>query len=63
LIRKTEIRAIFTTGRKASVLFEKYVKTDTPQFALPSTSAANARMKAADLAEQYRMIRYYAEKD
>ncbi len=63
LVRSSDIRVIFTTGRKASDLFEKYVKTDTRHIALPSTSAANARMKLADLAERYRMIRDYAEKD
>ena len=63
LVKKTEVRAIFTTGRKASDLFEKYVKTDMRHIALPSTSAANARMKKADLVLYYRMIRDYAEKD
>lgn len=63
LIQKTEVRVIFTTGKKAADLFAKYTNTETRHIALPSTSAANARMKKADLVEKYRIVRDYAEKD
>ena len=57
LIGKTEIRAVFTTGRKAGSLYRKYIKTDLPHYELPSTSAANAAMRTEDLIRYYRKIR------
>ena len=56
LIGKTKIRAIFTTGSKSGSLYEKYIHTGLPHYALPSTSAANARMKTDDLLKYYSKI-------
>ncbi len=61
LAAKTRIRAVFTTGRKASVLYEKYVTADLVHIGLPSTSAANASMRIEDLEREYMRIREYAE--
>ena len=63
LAEKTGITAVFTTGRKASELFERHVRTRLKHIALPSTSAANARMRMEDLKREYQVIRDYAEKD
>ena len=57
LIADTRIQAVFTTGRKASTLYERYIKTDTAHYPLPSTSGANASMRMDDLLEHYRIIR------
>ncbi len=62
LLGKTQIRAVFTTGRKASVLYERYISLPVEHIALPSTSAANAAMKKQDLVREYMRIREYAEK-
>lgn len=63
LAENTQIRVIFTTGNTASALFDRYVRTDIPHISLPSTSSANARMKLPELAEKYRIVKEYAEKD
>ena len=63
LVRKTKIRAVCTTGRKAGSLYEKYVDCDRIHICLPSTSAANARMRMEDRLKEYRKIKEYAEKD
>lgn len=57
LLDKTKIKTVFTTGSKASQLYEKYVVCKAEHIALPSTSAANARMRINDLVEQYQIIR------
>ena len=59
----TKIRAVFTTGTKASRLYEHYVQCELPHIALPSTSGANARMRMDDLIRAYQIIRTYAEED
>lgn len=59
----TKIRAVFTTGTKASRLYVQHVQCDLPHIALPSTSGANARMRTEDLIKAYRIIRTYAEED
>lgn len=64
LIAGTEIKAVFTTGRKAGALYRKYTEIDLPHYELPSTSAANATMRTDDLIRYYRKIREAAdEKD
>ncbi len=63
LAENTQIKVIFTTGNRASELFDKYVVTDIRHISLPSTSSANARMKIQDLAEKYRVIKEYAEEN
>lgn len=45
LLRKTDIRVVFTTGTKAFALYQKLClkQTGVPAIALPSTSPANCR--------------------
>ncbi len=54
------IKRIFTTGKKAKELYDKYllpiVKVEA--ISLPSSSAANATMTLTELVEEYRKIRY-----
>ena len=56
LIAKTKIRHLFTTGAKAYELFRKYSDCTLPCTPLPSTSAANARMRTDDLVREYKKI-------
>lgn len=64
LIKNSNIKAIFTTGKKASDLYEKHFSIDIPHISLPSTSSANARMRFDELLEKYRIIKDYTdEKD
>ncbi len=57
LCEKTQIHTIFTTGKKAYELYEKYVDCDMQAISLPSTSGANARMRLEDLMEAYQVIK------
>lgn len=57
LLEKTKIKAVFTTGGLASKLYQRYITEDVPHYALPSTSAANARMRMEDLLAHYRRIK------
>lgn len=52
------IERVFTTGTKASALYAKLCEPlyGRPAIALPSPSAANARMRLDDLVEAYRVI-------
>lgn len=61
LLQKTSMKAIFTTGSKAAVLYEKYClsKTGIPAITLPSTSPANCRMTYDDLKQAYAVILPY----
>lgn len=65
LILKTKIRVIFTTGSKASSIYEKYINDlEIKHISLPSTSSANAKMKLDDLIEKYKVIKEFTnEKD
>ncbi len=55
LVTGTGIRAVFTTGTKASQLYMKHCagEISLPHFSLPSTSPANAKMKTEQLTEYY----------
>lgn len=57
LLGKTKIKAVFTTGGLASKLYQRYIREDVPHYALPSSSAANARMRMDDLLVHYRRIK------
>ena len=52
------VRAVFTTGAKATALYRKLCEPalGVPAFGLPSTSPANARMSLEELVEAYRPI-------
>ena len=56
LIRKTKIRTVFTTGKKAADLYQKYINCDKEHIPLPSTSGANAAMSMDRLKEYYMVI-------
>ena len=63
ILRAGDICAIFTTGKKAFDLYEKYIKSATgiPAAALPSTSPANCACSFDRLCEAYRVILPYLE--
>lgn len=58
LLADSNIHTIFTTGRKAELLYNKYCfpQTGIAAIPLPSTSPANARMNLAVLIEAYRPV-------
>lgn len=64
LIKSTKIQVIFTTGSKASSIYDKYVKDiNIKHISLPSTSSANARMKLDDLIEEYKVIKGFTNEE
>ena len=54
------IKRIYTTGKKAKELYDKYLlpQVKIEAISLPSSSAANATMTLTELVEEYRTIRY-----
>lgn len=60
IFRVAQIRAVFTTGKAATHLYEAHCRRAHPQYPparyLPSTSAANAGCSLEALAESYRAI-------
>jgi hypoxanthine-DNA glycosylase len=61
LLEKADIQTIFTTGKKAFALYNRYCLPVTGIEArlLPSTSPANARIKYGELLEAYKVILPY----
>ena len=62
ILQQSDIKAIFTTGRKATELYNKYcmISQDSIQsIYLPSTSPANCRINFQNLVEEYRIILNY----
>ena len=61
ILQSADIRAIFTTGTKATQLYQKYCypRTGMAAIALPSTSPANCRMTYEKLYKEYAVIREY----
>ena len=57
LVHKTNIQLIVTTGNKAAVLYNQYIHLDIPHISLPSTSAANAKMRLEQLVNEYQKIK------
>lgn len=57
ILNKSSIHTIFTTGKKAEMLYQKYVDLDIECICLPSTSSANARMNLDALVEQYKQVK------
>jgi double-stranded uracil-DNA glycosylase len=58
ILEKTDIRAIFTTGKKAYALYSRYCMPAAGIEAqlLPSTSPANVRISYVELRESYKVI-------
>lgn len=54
-----DIRAVFTTGKKAQALYEKFFADKMPAVCLPSTSPANRTISEADMLDKYRVIAQY----
>lgn len=55
-----DILAVFTTGKKAHELYQRYFPDDThTEICLPSTSPANRTISEAEMLEQYRQIADY----
>ena len=64
ILRKAEIRAIFTTGKKATDLYSRLCQPSIgrPSVYLPSTSPANCRNQTLEtLTEAYRVILKYLD--
>ena len=61
LIRDTDVKTIFVTGKKASELYNKYCYNEVliKAIYLPSTSGANCAYSYDDLKEKYEIIRKY----
>ena len=59
ILKKTNIQTIYTTGKKAFALYQKYIFpiTGIEAIYLPSTSPANAILTEKDLVKQYQIIR------
>ncbi|MBR0598757.1 DNA-deoxyinosine glycosylase [Sinanaerobacter chloroacetimidivorans] len=65
VLNQADIKAVFTTGTKATELYRKlcYPKTKVPSRYLPSTSPANCRHYTYEsLLEQYRILLQYLRK-
>ena len=58
LIQYPNIKQIFTTGKKAKELYDKYLlpQVGVEAISLPSSSAANASMSLEKLVEAYKII-------
>jgi hypoxanthine-DNA glycosylase len=64
ILQKAEIRAIFTTGKKATDLYRRLCQPSIglPSVYLPSTSPANCRNQTVEtLTEAYRVILEYLD--
>lgn len=59
------IKAVFCNGGKAGAAFKKYFAKNLPAgvavYYFHSTSPANARMRLADLAEEWQLIKEYLQ--
>lgn len=51
-----EIRAVFTTGKKAHKLYRRFFPESMPDICLPSTSPANRTVTDEEILREYRKI-------
>ena len=56
ILRVADIRAVFTTGKKAQALYERFFPELMPAVCLPSTSPANRTVSEQKMLEEYRRI-------
>lgn len=64
ILKNSNIKTIFTTGKKAHELYQKYIfkKTNINSILLPSTSAANTPKGIEEkLFESYKIIKEYTD--
>lgn len=63
IFQTADIQAVFTTGKKAYELYQRYLSKQTgiEAILLPSTSPANAQKSLEDLVLAYAVIRPYLE--
>jgi len=59
IIDNCNIRAVFTTGKKAHALYARYFADLPSDICLPSTSPANRTVSEAEMLERYMIIRNY----
>ena len=61
IIKNSNVKTIFTTGKTAYNLYQKYCypKTKLQAIYLPSTSGANCRIKFDTLLKEYSIIKKY----
>lgn len=60
IFKAADIRAVFTTGKKAHELYRRYFGEDEHiEICLPSTSPANRTISEAEMLERYRQIAEY----
>lgn len=59
IFQAADIRAVFTTGKKALALYERFFPDGMRAVCLPSTSPANRTISEAEMLEKYRVIAEY----
>ena len=59
ILAECEIRAVFTTGKKAHELYSRFFADCIHDICLPSTSPANRTITESEIQEQYRQILAY----
>lgn len=59
ILAECEIRAVFTTGKKAHELYKRFFADCVSDICLPSTSPANRTITESEMLEQYREIAKY----
>ncbi len=64
IIKESNIKAIFTTGKTAYKYYQKFFKDkiNLPVIYLPSSSPANCKITKEELVESYKIILKYLEK-
>ena len=56
ILGSCDIRAVFTTGKKAHALYRKFFPDHPEDICLPSTSPANRTISEAEMLEQFKII-------
>ncbi len=59
IFQQADIRAVFTTGKKAQALYERFFPDSMKAVCLPFTSPANRTISEAEMLEKYRQISDY----
>lgn len=62
ILNSADIRAVFTTGKKAYSLYKRFFPELSPAVCLPSTSPANRTITEAEMLAQYRRIAEFLRK-